>query len=694
MTTLLQRQTLLLLLAALASLPMLAGCGGVGKNEMLQRAKLRAAMNRVQANVEEEEEPHPPETSNLEQASAGAAPTRVVSPASLQPTVDDSPRMASVTSSSSEPEEPKQSTDPSAPPPIAAITPAQRTLQAAPKLEQIAAAMLAYAKIEGKFPPRGLNKLSWRVYLLPQLGHEQLFNQFRLNEAWDSPHNLALVENMPEVYRMPGRGGTKTNFFAASGPATLFSHPARSKPLRALGENAADTLMLIEANEEAAAPWTEPADYVRDRKNPVAGLGGLNGGDALVAWANGEVTRLSVTAPQDKLLLAFRLLEDDDVKGLDLGSVSRAVEAPTTAMATTSVGVPTAGPGGAAPSDATTTAARSRAQVSQLAAQYLAAAKASYAAGNRIDGWKWLSGAIVAGLPASQWSDDFHWTPGLRRPTLGLHIGVVALTDLRENEGSRRRGNETTLDDLREHLLLATAPLGEPMVALLEDHARSLLPALLAPDAPDPRRRLPPPQTLSYLPTSTSLGETRRAAQEAGCDVLAVLSVDHSDSRRTRSVEVVLYDLRRSRSQALLDMRKVTVGIGQRVLDQQTAKKLQAAKWRLKDYLEDALTPGDWPVKLTQSIAERRLKALGATSATQPLPILIEMRYYRNLGLADDVQLLGGVNTLIGAKRGAQLLLGSDLKKRRVLRHWLPSDDSDTVMQLAERNRRRADDDD
>ena len=32
-------------------------------------------------------------------------------------------------------------------------------------------------------------QLSWRVHLLPFLGHQQLYSRFRLDQSWDSPHN-------------------------------------------------------------------------------------------------------------------------------------------------------------------------------------------------------------------------------------------------------------------------------------------------------------------------------------------------------------------------------------------------------------------------------------------------------------------------------------------------------------------------
>ena len=39
--------------------------------------------------------------------------------------------------------------------------------------------------------------LSWRVAILPGLEQGNLYKQFRLDEPWDSPHNLTLLPLMP-----------------------------------------------------------------------------------------------------------------------------------------------------------------------------------------------------------------------------------------------------------------------------------------------------------------------------------------------------------------------------------------------------------------------------------------------------------------------------------------------------------------
>ncbi len=73
-------------------------------------------------------------------------------------------------------------------------------------LAEIGKAMHQYLKVHERFPAAaifskdGKPLLSWRVALLPYLGHEELYKQFKLDEPWDSEHNKKLLDKMPRVY--------------------------------------------------------------------------------------------------------------------------------------------------------------------------------------------------------------------------------------------------------------------------------------------------------------------------------------------------------------------------------------------------------------------------------------------------------------------------------------------------------------
>ena len=77
------------------------------------------------------------------------------------------------------------------------------------KLKRLGVAMNQFHEAHGHFPAAAITDksgtplLSWRVAILPQLGYQSLYDEFHLDEPWDSPHNLALAAQMPDVFRCP-----------------------------------------------------------------------------------------------------------------------------------------------------------------------------------------------------------------------------------------------------------------------------------------------------------------------------------------------------------------------------------------------------------------------------------------------------------------------------------------------------------
>src|SRR5262245_14014333 len=101
------------------------------------------------------------------------------------------------------------------------------------RLRKLAAAMHDYAAMrQGRFPapascdPTGKPLLSWRVAILPYVGQEALYQQFKHDEPWDSPHNKKLIAKMPAVFApVPGvktKQPNSTFFQLLVGPGTVF----------------------------------------------------------------------------------------------------------------------------------------------------------------------------------------------------------------------------------------------------------------------------------------------------------------------------------------------------------------------------------------------------------------------------------------------------------------------------------------
>ncbi len=138
-----------------------------------------------------------------------------------------------------------------------------------------------YHSGRGTFPPAatygtgGAPLLSWRVLLLPYLGEEELYKQFKLDEPWDSAHNKALLAKMPEVFRAPGLGDKdsyETFYQVFTGKGTPFEGRDGIR-LDQITDDLEWTVLIVEAG--TAVPWTKPADIVYDAGKPLPKLGGV-----------------------------------------------------------------------------------------------------------------------------------------------------------------------------------------------------------------------------------------------------------------------------------------------------------------------------------------------------------------------------------------------------------------------------------
>lgn len=152
----------------------------------------------------------------------------------------------------------------------------------AERLKRIAAATKAYYEKNGVYPSpyTRTHQLSWRVHLLPFLGEQKLFEQFRLNEPWDSPHNAALIPKMPDVFKTAEatrQGMTTTHLFVGQHTPFRFSMPKAEKATYEGGLK----YWIYEEKFVRNAQYVFKLDiYPRgDRKDPVTLIKKLHGTD-------------------------------------------------------------------------------------------------------------------------------------------------------------------------------------------------------------------------------------------------------------------------------------------------------------------------------------------------------------------------------------------------------------------------------
>lgn len=192
-------------------------------------------------------------------------------------------------------------------PAIEAGQTAAQTTEGRNNMKQIGLAMHNFHDAYGRFPnavgkgPDGEQWLSWRVHLLPFLGYEELYNQFALEEPWDSATNRPLVNRMPDLYRSPQanvpNGKTLYQVPVASGSAF---EDGMGRAMRDFTDGTSNTILLVEVDTLRAAEWTRPVDYSFSPTDPLEGLLPAREAGYQVAYADGSVRTIAPsTSPQD-----------------------------------------------------------------------------------------------------------------------------------------------------------------------------------------------------------------------------------------------------------------------------------------------------------------------------------------------------------------------------------------------------------
>jgi hypothetical protein len=175
-------------------------------------------------------------------------------------------------------------------------------------LKEMALAMHNYDSATGSLPRAsggpGLHPgLSWRVALLPYLAQSDLYNQFNLDEPWDSPHNKKLLEQMPLVYATPGmqEAPGMTHYRVFVGPTAAFElskagdKDKRGRRVTDFIDGTANTFLIVEV--EGTVPWTKPDElnYSPKQLLPVL-IKNHDGFNAVMA--DGSVHRIPKDTPE------------------------------------------------------------------------------------------------------------------------------------------------------------------------------------------------------------------------------------------------------------------------------------------------------------------------------------------------------------------------------------------------------------
>ncbi len=193
-------------------------------------------------------------------------------------------------------------------------------------LKQIGLAMILYESERMVFPPRaifskdGKPLLSWRVTLLPYLDQKALYDQFHLDEAWDSPNNKPLVAKMPTIFGSPGspQKDGQTRYLVAVGKGAMFDGE-KGVTSESATDGLSNTILALEVGPDKAVTWTKPDDVDFNPQQPLAGLGKMGGATITAVFGDGHIGRLPKDIDADSFRWLILRNDGHDVNLLDLG---------------------------------------------------------------------------------------------------------------------------------------------------------------------------------------------------------------------------------------------------------------------------------------------------------------------------------------------------------------------------------------
>jgi hypothetical protein len=132
-------------------------------------------------------------------------------------------------------------------------------------LKQFGIAINTYHDAYLAFPPlytvdaNGKPLHSWRVLILPFLEEEKLYDQIRLNEPWDSPHNRQFHNKMPGIFQCssnPGKGCCYSGIAGEGFVPAVKNDEWTGRGIRDITNGISNTLAIVEVRQPFN--WMDP----------------------------------------------------------------------------------------------------------------------------------------------------------------------------------------------------------------------------------------------------------------------------------------------------------------------------------------------------------------------------------------------------------------------------------------------------
>ena len=161
----------------------------------------------------------------------------------------------------------------------------------------------------------GFPLLSWRVAILPDIGEQELYQKFHLDEPWDSPHNILLLKEMPSTYLCPSAvvAEGKTTYWGVKGDSYTFdaSIPPTARGFASMRDGTSNTVSVVEMPLSYAVEWTKPDSLMPNPETWINAPGSHAGEVFCVLFADGHASFFSKAIGTESLRSFFTINAGD-----------------------------------------------------------------------------------------------------------------------------------------------------------------------------------------------------------------------------------------------------------------------------------------------------------------------------------------------------------------------------------------------
>ena len=552
------------------------------------------------------------------------------------------------------------------------------------------------------YDAKGQPLLSWRVAILPQIGYGWLYEQFHLDEPWNSPHNRNLLDLIPECYRDPQSNDHLTVYQVPVGTFTAFPPIQKSILKQRVEDGLGNTVLLMEVDRDVAVPWTEPRDLRIDSNMPANHLGGLYEDGFFVAWGDAEI---SCVRPETSGRDLYAMFSMDGGEPLTKSRICRA--------ATPEVGGPSESQRVDIAEPSTTEIAEDPQNVSSesnsvgdrevnssplrsvgAAVNFNELAIESMRQGQMRQAFARKYASLLLEDP-KRVVPQFGWSPALERPVLALRFGIgaditgpparnrdFAPVESAPGEMTKLKGGYPGEQEVQK----VAGELGLRLLALLRsrldagkfgtftmqgDHEALQKEKRSSGDPNGPVLHYPGVQLIG----SGSRRVLSHVAQRSECDVVVIFEIEIKITRSNQvhnTTVIKFFDAQSGRELTELpDLNNIKVEYDRadRLKDDPVVEWFQ----RLKDFVDEEIALQNLP-QLRPEDARARLEIMGASPSENPLPLLAETQLYFGLGLISEFEYREACQAITGKQEAAVLVDGADLEKQRFLERWIPSE--------------------